>query len=397
MPLKYPSKWKFDGFEYEIPVEAHREFLGLVNAIAEGEDSPKAIYEEFKTAYGETSSSSDFGWAESDLSRAMANARKNAARYVASFYSAIEHLETRGVEVPTATRINKILSDYDVPLMIDGDQLVLASGDIQFTEGNNDKAPSATAFVRGPVIGRGGYGIVYQITRKTKVGEYHYAMKVLDPIVFNTNAERAEARFKREMMALEKLQHRGIVQFLEAGIDHEQKPYILMPFIEGTDLRSALSGAKPSKVLGAFDEILQAIEFAHGQGVVHRDLKPKNILVRLSDGQPIVLDFGCAFLLDEMDHDLTTTAIGTSAYVPEEVLRDPKNRSPSQDVFACGVLLYEVIAGKQPRAEDYEPIEGKIVGYRGIDKLVQAALAPSRKRIATAKEMRAQLSKLRAG
>ena len=397
MPLKYPDEWKFDGFEHEIPVDAHREFLNLVSAIAEGTDRAKGIFEEFKSAFGDTSSSSDAGWAESDLTRAMGNVRVNAARYVAAFYTGIESVRERGIGVPRVERINKILADHNVPLAIDGQMLVLTSGDIEFAESGDAEKPTAMAFTRGSVIGKGGFGVVYQITRKTKIGDYNYAMKVLDPSVFVTDKKRAEARFKREMQALEKLQHRGIVQFLEAGYDHEQKPYILMPYIEGRNLRDALSGAGPSTVFRAFDEILNAIEFAHTQGVVHRDLKPMNVLVRSSDDQPIILDFGCSYLIDDLDESLTTTLIGTSAYVPEEVLRDPKNRSLKQDVYACGVLLYEVIVGKLPHANDYEPIEGRFDGYTGIDKLIQSALAPERKRIATAKAMRDRLADIIAG
>lgn len=397
MPLKYPDQWKFDGFDHEIPPEAHREFSALVGAIAEGVDRPQTVFEDFKTAYGYTSGSSNASWAESDLDRAMEKARENAARYVVSFYAGLECVRDRGIGVPTVKKINRILATHGVPLAIEGQHLVLTAGDIEFAQPEDAATLSNTAFVRGPVIGRGGFGVVYQITRKTKIGDYHYAMKVLDPHVFVTDQGRAEKRFKREMEALERLQHRGIIPFLEAGYDPEQRPYILMPYVDGSDLRDSLAGAEPDRVFRIFDEILRAIEFAHAQGVVHRDLKPKNILVRSSDDQPLILDFGCAYLLDDLDDSLTTNLIGTSAYVPEEVLRDHKNRSVTQDVYACGVLLYEVIAGRHPKHNEYEPIEEDIEGYPGIDQLIQAALAPERKRIKTANVMRQRLAKLAQG
>ena len=397
MPLKYPGEWKFGGFEHDIPNGAHDDFLDLVGTIAQGTEQPKVVFEDFKWGFGAASSSSDAGWAESDLRTAMSAAKGNAALYVGSFYLGIETVRKRGLDVPSVDCLNKILVKWEVPLVIEPPYLKLKAGDIDIEESDGrESLPTATTFIRGPIIGRGGFGVVYQITRKTTIGEYRYALKVLDPSVFVTDKKRAEARFKREMQALERLQHRGIVQFLEAGYDHEQKPYILMPYIEGSNLRDALSGAKPSTVFRAFDEILQAIEFAHTQGVVHRDLKPKNILVRSSDAQPIILDFGCAYLMDDLDDSLTTTLIGTSAYVPEEVLRDPKNRSLKQDVYACGVLLYEVIVGKLPHPNDYEPIEGAIEGYAGIDELIQSALAPERKRIATADSMRDRLARIAA-
>ncbi len=82
--------------------------------------------------------------------------------------------------------------------------------------------------------------------------------------------------------------------------------------------------------------------------------------------------------MDDLDESLTTTLIGTSAYVPEEVFRDPKKRSVKQDVYACGILLYEVIVGTQPQPSDYEPIEDRFDGYAGIDKLIQSASAALR-------------------
>ncbi len=392
MPLKYPAEWKFGEFEHSIPNGAQQEFFALIKTIAQGTERPKGVFEDFKSAFGAEGTSSDAGWAESDLGNAMVASKGNAALYVASFYIGLETVHDRNVAVPTVAQLNKILAKWEIPLVIEVPYLHLRAGDIEIDQPvASASQPQGRSFVRGPVIGKGGFGVVYQITRKTKIGEYHFAMKVLDPNVFVTDKKRAEARFSREMQALQKLQHRGIVPFLEAGYDDEQKPYILMPYIEGSNLRDALSGAESSAVFHAFDEILQAIEFAHSQGVVHRDLKPQNILVRSSDDQPIILDFGCAHLTDDLDDSLTTTLIGTSAYVPDEVLRDPKKRSHKQDVYACGVLLYEVIAGRIPHPNDYEPIEGSFEGYAGIDKVIRSALAPERRRTATAAAMRDQL------
>jgi serine/threonine protein kinase len=171
-----------------------------------------------------------------------------------------------------------------------------------------------------------------------------------------------------------------------------QDPYILMPLLEGNNVRDALEGAKPIKVFRIFDEILYALEFAHCRGVLHRDLKPTNIIVREADEQPMILDFGCAYLLDEEDEELTTTLVGTDVYVPDEVRRDPKKRSVMQDVYACGILLYEVIARRLPDPNDYEPLEDAVEGFKGLDTLIQRAIAPERKRLATIAEMRKDFS-----
>lgn len=269
------------------------------------------------------------------------------------------------------------------------------TGDIQLVPEDTEE-PSITSFVLGEVIGRGGFGLVQRVTKKTQVGEFDYAMKMLEPSIFVQDTERAEARFRREMAALRKLQHRGIVPILEAGKITEDKPYILMPLIEGKNLRDSLSGAEPARVLRAFDEILLALEFAHSQGVIHRDLKPSNVLLRTSDEQPIILDFGCAYLIDDLDESLTSQFIGTYAYVPPEVHRNHKLRTPKQDVYSCGVMLYEVICRRLPRPEDYEPIEPIFDGYAGIDEVIEKALAPERTRLASAKAMREKLRELMA-
>lgn len=394
MPLKYPAQWKFEGFAHEIPVEAHREFSKLIELMVEGAERPKGIYEDFKSAYGVSSTSSNTSFAEGDMLDAMRRSMENAARYVASFYAGMESVKEHGIEVPSIRKLNQILADHDVPLMIEGGELVMKSGDIEFGIAVEEEPVVSRPFELGEQIGKGTFGAVHRITRKTKIGEYHFAMKLLAPSSFIENKDRARERFIKEMRVLERLQHRGIVTLLEAGLDSEGTPYILMPLIEGKDLDKALSGSPPLDVFNAFDEILRALEFAHGKGVVHRDLKPSNVLVREADQQPIILDFGCAFFLDEIDPTLTTQLIGTPGYVPEEVYENPKHRDVRQDIYACGVMLYQTIMRRIPRRSRYESVEETFEEYAGIDAVIEAAIAPEDHRTPTAKAMREQLSGL---
>jgi eukaryotic-like serine/threonine-protein kinase len=192
---------------------------------------------------------------------------------------------------------------------------------------------------------------------------------------------------------LRKLQHRAIVPLIEAGLDAEQNPYILMPLIEGKDLRTALLGANSATIIGTFCEILEAIQFAHEKNVIHRDLKPSNILVRTADSQPIILDFGCAYFLDDASNDVTTTLIGTSRYVPYEVFQNPKHRDVRQDVYACGMMLYEVIANKLPPIGEYVPLGGAFP-FAGMDDVIKSALASEELRTKSAREMQMQLQNL---
>src|SRR5262249_35554721 len=152
----------------------------------------------------------------------------------------------------------------------------------------------------GEVIGRGGYGVVYFATRTTSVGEFEFAIKVLDPSPFIRNYDKAIARFEHEVAALRKLQHRTIGQYFAAGVTRERKPYVVMPLIDGRNLKEATEQMTTSERLSAFVEILSGLAYAHGSGVLHRDMKPTNIIVRTSDRQPIILDFGSAYMLDDL-------------------------------------------------------------------------------------------------
>jgi hypothetical protein len=398
MALDYPGEWKFEGVGFGIPPEAVGEFFNLMTDIA-GES--QAAIEEFKFAFGSTSSSSSFSWAVSDLSSAVDSRASNAAVFVESVWSGIESATARGLKVPTPKVINRILEKYGIPLRLDPPKLLLTEGDAIIAQGTPDADPSTSApiplFSLGEKIGEGGYGVVYKATRATAVGEFLYAVKVLDPSPFVTDYEKALERFKREIRAMQLLQHRAIVPYYEAGITAGQKPYVVMPFIDGTDLRSAASGQDAEAVLGMFLEIVGALAYAHDLNVLHRDLKPTNIRVRNSDGQPIVLDFGSAYLLDFLDsHSLTSQVVGTIGYIPSEVLMNPKTRSSLQDIYACGVMLYECIAGQLPDPGDYAPLAAIRDQYDLLDSIVQNAIAGASKRTTSVKELYAQLTDARA-
>lgn len=394
MPLKYPPEWKFDGFVHKMPIEAHREFVKLIGSMVRGTDSAREVYEEFKEAFGWSGPSTDTGWAETDMNTAMRGEMDNAVLYVVSFYAGMKAVEERRIDVPPVKKLNQILSDHDVPLIIEPPHLLLREGDIDFVPEDVREEALSAAFVQGPEIGYGTFGRVYKVTRKTRVGEYALAMKILQPSALIENKERARKRFEREVRTLEKLQHRAIIPMLEAGLTADQVPYILMPFIDGKDVRTALLGATPEPIYDTFIEIARGLEFAHKKGAIHRDLKPNNILVRSADKQPFILDFGCAYLIDEVDENMTSNFLGTPGYVPEEVLNDPKLRDPRQDIYACGVMLYEVIMSERPRPERYKPIVKVRPEFKGVDDVIKQLIAPFEERISGAGFIHRQLNKL---
>jgi serine/threonine protein kinase len=348
------------------------------------------VFELFKSAFGSGYGSTNTHFAEIDLASATDATRRHAARYIENFWSGVEDARQRGYAVPSLNRINKLLAEFDIPLVIDPPALKLREGDIAFVQLNAAEESLSLGFVMGEEVGRGGFGTVHRVTRKTKLGEYHYAMKVFNPSSFQIR-ERAKQRFIRELRSLEKLQHRAIIPMLEAGLTSAQDPYILMPLVHGTDLRTALAGESEYQVCEVFEEILRGLDFAHEKGVLHRDLKPSNILVRESDRQPFILDFGAAYLLDDED-EITTTLIGTGPYVPDEVHRNPKNRSVKQDVYACGMLMYEVVAQQLPDPNDYKPLKGQFEHNEGVlDGVIQKSIAPERQRFTDISELRLAL------
>jgi tetratricopeptide (TPR) repeat protein/tRNA A-37 threonylcarbamoyl transferase component Bud32 len=176
-------------------------------------------------------------------------------------------------------------------------------------------------------------------------------VKVLSP---DLAAGVSVDRFKREIQLAAALQHPHIVPVLSAG-DTNGLPYYTMPFVAGESLRARLAhGALPmTEAIGVLRDVAKALAFAHAQGVVHRDIKPDNVL--LSGGSATVADFGIAKAISAAratgsGETLTQvgTAIGTPAYMaPEQAAGDP-NSDHRADIYAFGVMAYEVLAGATP-------------------------------------------------
>jgi serine/threonine-protein kinase len=177
-------------------------------------------------------------------------------------------------------------------------------------------------------------------------------IKVLAPeLAASLNAER----FKREIMLAAQLQHPHIVPVLAAGIADEN-PYFVMPFVVGESLRNRLigeTGLPLSETVSVLRDVAKALAFAHAQGVVHRDIKPDNVL--LAGGSAVVTDFGIAKAISSAavaapGGTLTQvgTSLGTPAYMsPEQAAGDP-NADSRSDFYSFGVMAYEMIAGRTP-------------------------------------------------
>ena len=197
-------------------------------------------------------------------------------------------------------------------------------------------------------LGRGGMGAVYLAERADGQFEKHVAIKVLKR---GTDTDEVLRRFRIERQILANLEHPNITRLLDAGTTDDGLPYFVMEFIEGTPITRFVQRENVD-FRGRFKlflKICSAVDLAHRHHIIHRDIKPTNVLVN-QDGEPKLLDFGIAKLLGaESDDEITAAAVQrlTPLYAsPEQTIG--QQVTISSDVYSLGVLLYELLAGKPP-------------------------------------------------
>ena len=278
-----------------------------------------------------------------------------------------------------------------------------------------DTAQSLPAWI-GPyrilrLLGEGGMGVVYEAEQASP--RRTVALKVIRAGYATGEMLR---RFENEALALGRLQHPGIGQIYDAGTADTpfgRQPYFAMELVYGQSLVDYCDTHQLNvrQRLELIATICDAVQHAHQRALIHRDLKPANILVDES-GQPHILDFGVARLTDSDAHATRQTdigqIIGTLAYMsPEQVLGDPAEIDTRSDVYALGIILYELLAGKPPYAighhlteavrtiHEEEPAALRSVNrtYRGdVDTIVGKTLEKDKtRRYASAAELAADL------
>jgi serine/threonine protein kinase len=198
------------------------------------------------------------------------------------------------------------------------------------------------------VLGEGGMGTVYQAEQQSP--HRMVALKVIRAGIFSRDILR---RFERESEALGRLQHSGIAQIYDAGTA-DDRPYFAMEFVEGRPLIAYASeqSLDVAARLELMAKISDAVNHAHQRGILHRDLKPGNILVDKT-GQPKILDFGVARMIDSDSQAARQTnlgqLIGTLDYMsPEQTLGNPLDMDIRSDIYSLGVIMYQLLADKLP-------------------------------------------------
>jgi len=223
------------------------------------------------------------------------------------------------------------------------------------------------------LLGQGGMGAVYKARQRGL--DRIVALKILPPEV-SGDANFAE-RFAREARALARLSHPNIVTVFDLG---KSGPlyYFQMEFVDGMNLRQLLESHRPApqECLSLIPQICEALEYAHGEGIVHRDIKPENILLD-QKGRVKLADFGLSKLLEPRRQDIQLTqsdhVLGTMHYMAPEQFEKPLEVDQRADIYSLGVVLYEMLTGELPLGRFELPSQKAAVDSR-LDALVLRAL-----------------------
>jgi serine/threonine protein kinase len=208
-------------------------------------------------------------------------------------------------------------------------------------------------------IGEGGFGVVFLAEQQQPVRR-KVALKVVKP---GMDTKQVVARFEAERQALALMDHPHIAKVLDAGATGSGRPYFVMELVRGISITQFCDDNRltPRERLELFIAVCQAVQHAHQKGIIHRDLKPNNVLVTLRDGTPVVkvIDFGIAKALGhERLTEKTlftgfTHMLGTPLYMsPEQAEMSGQDTDTRTDIYALGVLLYELLTGTTPFDRD---------------------------------------------
>lgn len=233
------------------------------------------------------------------------------------------------------------------------------------------------------IIGRGGMGAVYR-GRQAKL-DRDVAIKLLPETLGDDDDEmNFVARFEQEAKAMAKLDHPAIISVFDFGETEAGQLYFVMEFVEGMDIHQYLQHhggqLKQEDAMAIIAHVLDALEYAHSQGIVHRDIKPANILLN-QEGKVKVADFGLAKTVALVDGEdtgpaltMTNMALGTPDFVAPEALDSTATPDHRADLYAIGVMLYQMLTGKLPRGQFKLPSELVPALDPRLDEIVSMSL-----------------------
>ncbi|MGI5864809.1 MAG: serine/threonine-protein kinase [Myxococcales bacterium] len=225
------------------------------------------------------------------------------------------------------------------------------------------------------LLGRGGMGEVWK-ARQVSLGRLVAIKALSSELARHPDFVR---RFEKEAAALASLSHPGIVQIIDRGIcEQSQTWFFVMELCEGEGLRERMNGpVAPREAARLLAQVCRAIDYAHQRGVIHRDLKPENILVG-ADGQAKIVDFGLAGMPSDERMNLTQAAVamGTLHYMAPEQRSDARSADERADLYALGVILYEMLVGEVPVGRFKLPSERCPGLDPRFDRIVARALEP---------------------
>lgn len=245
------------------------------------------------------------------------------------------------------------------------------------------------------VLGRGGMGAVYKAVQSAL--DRVVAIKLL-PLEISIDRDFAD-RFVREARTMAKLNHPNIVSVFDFGTTTEGHLYFVMEFVEGTTLHHLIktTGLKPTQCLELIVSVCEALQYAHGEGVVHRDIKPANVLVD-TKGRVKVADFGLARMdtpsAEQWGQTMTGMVLGTPDYMAPEQ-KQGSRVDHRADIYSLGVMLYEMLCGQIPQGIFAPPSQRVTVDERVDQVVIRAMQQEPDRRYANTAEMKTEVENIR--
>ena len=216
-------------------------------------------------------------------------------------------------------------------------------------------------------IGRGGMGVIYRARQRHS----RRIVAVKRILSYHSDSRETLARFRREAQAAASLDHPNILPIYEVSESEDGLPFFSMKFAPGGTLQQVAAALRndPRQCVALVAKVARAVQYAHSRGILHRDLKPGNILMD-GRGEPLVSDFGLAKWLETTtDLTCTLTIFGTPGYIaPEQASCDAAELKPTADIYSLGAILFELLAGRPP-----------FIGAHALSVIRQASESPAPK------------------